>query len=285
MNPNLSDIYYFREVAESANLSRAAERLGVTQPSLSVAMKRLEAAVGCDLLVRSKTGVVLTKNGETFLKQSRSLVKEWESLRDGIRAGEFEPRGEYTIGCHPSVGMYTLPVFLPSLLNKYPDLSVKLEHDHSRKIAERVIRFDLDFGIVVNPVKHPDLVIKELCVDLVRFWVKPSIKAQVVKSGVLICDPALNQSQKLMASLKKTNFEVKKVITSKSLELVSRLTEAGLGVGIIPTRVADMQSNKKLKAMPGFPEFKDKICLVYRHEIRQHKASQKIIEAISGGVY
>ena len=132
--PNPSDLHYFIEVSSRENLSRAAERLGISQPSLSLAMQRLEDSVGTKLLNRSKKGVQLTKAGKSLLVHSRELLQKWEEVRSGALASEQLVQGTYRLGCHSSVAQYTLPLFLKNLLVKYPQLDIQLKHDLSRKI-------------------------------------------------------------------------------------------------------------------------------------------------------
>jgi len=155
MTPSFSDITYFIEVASTLNITRAAGRLGVTQPTLSAAIKRLEATLGIDLLVRSKSGVQLTKAGIEFVTKSRQLLLNWDQIKADVLNTRDAICGEYIIGCHPSVALYSLSGFLPGLISVNRELSIKLVHDLSRKITEKVINFEADFGIVINPIKHP----------------------------------------------------------------------------------------------------------------------------------
>lgn len=283
--PSFTDLNYFTEVAETRNISRAAERLGITQPSLSSAIKRLEESVGSQLLIRSRSGVQLTQAGKELLTKGRLLLMNWEQLKSEVNRRESAVTGQYSIGCHPSVGSYTLPHFLPHLMKEYPDLEIKLHHDLSRKIAEGIISYQIDFGLVVNPVKHPDLIIKELCTDEVRFWTasKASINQKVDSSqAVLICDPELQQTQKLISDLQKMKVSFRRQIHSSSLETITELTFQGAGVGVLPTRVANRHPSFKLKPLYGAkgPSFKDRICLVYRADLPKTKSRQIIVQAI-----
>jgi Transcriptional regulator len=284
MAPAFTDITYFIEVAQTGNISRAAERLGITQPSLSSAMKRLEDSLGVALFIRGRTGVQLTKAGKEFLGRGRLLLLNWEQLRADVNKKETEVSGQYVMGCHPSVALYSLSNFLPELIQKHPELEVKLVHDLSRKITEGVISFEIDFGIVVNPVRHPDLVINELCNDDVLFWTaaKPSSTQSLnSETGVLICDLNLIQVQKLIDDLQKKGQGFKRVIQSSNLEVITELTAAGVGVGILPQRVATRISAQKLKPLhENLPIFKDKICIVYRADAQKTQGSRIIIEAM-----
>lgn len=284
MAPNFADITYFLEVAQTKNISRAAERLGITQPSLSSAIKRLEDSFGVILFTRSRSGVQLTKAGKELSDKGRLLLQNWEQLRADVNKKKSEVSGEYIVGCHPAVALYSLSGFLPQLIQQYPELEVKLVHDLSRKITERVISFEIDFGIVVNPYKHPDLVIHELCTDEVLFWTatKPSATQCLDKKrGVLICDLHLVQVQKLIDNLQKEKWGFKRIIHSTNLEVITDLTASGVGVGILPRKVATRINSQKLKPLDErLPVFKDKICLVYRADTQKNYGSRIVIEAI-----
>ena len=165
MLPSSSDLTYFLEIAHQGNLTHAANHLGVSQPSLTLAMQRLEQSVGTKLFIRSRQGVRLTKAGDQLLLQARKLMSQWEELRQTAMDSVNEIKGRFTLGCHPSVARYSLPLFLPGLLAAHTELEISLEHDLSRNITHKVLNLDIDLGIVVNPTPHPDLVMKSLAED------------------------------------------------------------------------------------------------------------------------
>ena len=286
--PSFNDITYFMEVAETKNISRAAERLGITQPSLSSAVRRLEDSLGTQLFTRSRSGVQLTKAGTELVSKGRLLLLNWEQLKSEVNRRESAVTGQYVVGCHPSVALYTLPHFLPGLMKQYPELGIKLAHDLSRKITEGVISYSIDFGIVVNPVKHPDLVIKELCADEVSFWIakKPTETQRLgTPESVLICDPNLAQTQKLISDLQKKKIHFPRIIHSTSLEVITDLTMQGAGVGVLPSRVATRHKSFSLQLLgKNLPSFKDRICLVYRADSQKTKGREIITGAIKAGI-
>ncbi|OUR96760.1 hypothetical protein A9Q84_10490 [Halobacteriovorax marinus] len=275
MLPSSNDIQYFIEVSKTLNLSRSAERLGVTQPTLTFAIKRLEESLGVNLLVRSKTGVALTRHGESFRRESKKFLEDWYQLKSKIVQEKEEVRGLYSIGVHPSVALYTLSDFIPELYLNYDKLEIKLVHDSSRIITEQVISNKLDLGIVVNPVSHPDLVIIKLITDEVSLWESPENK----NSDVLLCDPDLNQTSSLMQKLKKQKFKFSRIIHSQNLEVLTDLVQNGAGIGILPGKVVSA-SKRRLNKVPSSPFFKDTICLIYRADRVKTKASEEIIARI-----
>lgn len=277
MLPSPAELQYFLEVSGTLNISRAAERLGVTQPTLSLGIQRLEANLGLPLLIRNKSGVKLTRIGQKFAIQARQLLSEWEKLKDGAIKDHTEIRGRYTLGCHTSVALYSLPSFLPALLKDNPGLEIKLVHDLSRRVTESVISYQIDFAIAVNPVAHPDLVIQELCKDEVTLWVNPKRET----ADTLICDPDLAQTQTLLKAMGKSGLSFGRTLHSSSLELIASLVAVGGGVGVLPTRVALRENQSKLQRLgEKSPVFRDRICLVYRADAQKSKAGRTIAEAV-----
>ncbi len=278
MIPSASDLNYFLEIATTLNLSRAAERLGVSQPSMTLSLKRLEESVGTPVFLRSKKGVSLTPAGRALLTKVRSLLQDWDQIQAKAVSSHRELRGVFNVGCHPSVALYTLPQALSEIIPEYPELELSFLHDLSRKITEAVISLRCDLGIVVNPVHHPDLIIRKICEDEVTFW--QSAKALKVPQDVLICDPNLLQSQDLIKKLKKAGFEFQRKIETTNLELVAELTAAGCGIGILPTRVAQKAKMGTLIRKKNGPVFKDEISVIYRVENKSLAAIQVLTQAI-----
>jgi DNA-binding transcriptional LysR family regulator len=272
MIDNLTDLKYFLEVAKTGNITRASERLGVTQPSITLALKRLEEKTGIILLERSRKGTSLTRQGEGLFKIGERMLLEWERDTRMIAQGQMEPMGRYTIGVHSSVAQYTLSGFLPALLEKYPELEFELIHDLSRKITEQVISRECDIGLVINTIPHPDLVIHKLLTDEVTLFKHPAYKGDV-----LILDPALKQSQSLLKNVRKV-FEYKREIHSSSLDVIRDLCENKAGMAILPTRVATLSD--KIKAVPNAPIIKDELSLIYRVERRAELSFKEIVSAI-----
>ena len=276
MIPSPSELQYFVEVASTLNISRAAERLGISQPSLSQAVRRLEDGLGVPLLIRGKAGVQLTRAGQRFVVQARHLLAEWDKLADQTLREETQVTGRYVIGCHPAVALYTLPHFLPRLVSEHPGLEVKLVHGLSRQVTDDIIGFKVDFGLVVNPTQHPDLVIKVLARDDVLLWTGPE---NAVKD-VLICDPDLLQTQAILKQLERKGLSFRRTLTSGSLEVIASLVASGAGTGILPTRIAQRDPGLGLSPLAGSPRHQDRICLAYRADAQKSAASRTIAQAM-----
>lgn len=276
-----NDLQYFLELAKTLNFSRAAERIGISQPSLSAAIKRLEHAVGIELFIRNKHNVSLTHAGKKLLTHALELQQLWNNTKSACLASHEEVQGNIAFGCHPSVAMYFLPKFLPELLKKYPKLEIELRHDLSRKIAEQVINLNIDIGIAVNPAKNPNLVIKKLFEDEFAIWhAAKKSEMHLQDEATIICDPDLLQVQYILKNLSKLGVKQYRIIASSSLELIANLTAEGAGFGILPGLVVQTIAPEKLQKFSQSPTYLDEICLIYRHENRNVQAVKVISEAI-----
>lgn len=283
MLPSAAELEYFLELSNSLNMSRASERLGISQPSLSLAIKRLEESVGTLLFIRRKNGVHLTQAGKQLVVHTRQLMNYWEKTKSEALASHHTVQGYFSLGCASTIAIYLLSEFLPNLLEQYPKLEIQLKHDLSRKITEEVINLSIDIGIVVNPLRHPDLIIRKLCDDAFCFWIgegQRPIQDSNSKQAVIICNPDLSQTQSLLKQSKQAGISSERIITTSSLEVVASLTAKGCGLGIMPARVAKALYPNQLKRLPNTPVFSDEVCLVYRNENRSVHTIQVLVDEI-----
>lgn len=278
MLPSSADLTYFLEISQAGNLTKAATRLGISQPSLTLAMQRLEHSVGTVLFIRGRQGVKLTKAGERLLSETRTLLSRWEELRGQTLSTMNEVRGRFALGCHASVARYSLPLFLPQLLAQHADLEIGLHHDLSRAITQKVLALELDLGIVVNPLPHPDLVMKNMAKDVLTIWHSKKLK----NTDVLIAEPSLVQTQAIMSKIKRQGLKFSRIIESSNLEVIASMVNSGCGMGILPTRVAQAES-EDLIPVKGAPSFNDEIFLIYRVENKKVRAMQALSQAIQEG--
>lgn len=277
MSFSADDLRYFSEIAATGNLSRAAERVNISQPSLTLAMQRLERAVGAALLVRSRKGVSLTPAGQQLLRHARQMLQMWDDVRATAQASMQEVQGVYSIGCHPSMARNIFRHFLPALLAAHPQLEVRIKHDVSRRVAEDVVSLKTDMGIVVNPAPHPDLIIHKLAEDEVTLWQAEKLAA--ANKTVLVCDPDLTQTQEILRKLPKAGIAIDRMVTSSNLEVIAELTASGCGLGILPSKVA-ARAMTPLRRVAKSPAVRDAHCLVYRVENKNIRSVQALSAAI-----
>lgn len=272
-----TDLKYFLELSRTLHVSRAAERLGITQPALSHCLKRIERETKLALFIRTKKGLYLTDAGHRLADRAEELIQKWDDVLLAAQNEVQKVAGLIRFGCHTAVAQYTLPLFLADFLKQYPELTFQLSHGLSRHMAEDVISQKLDAAFVVNPVPHLDLIIKEISRDRVTIW-----KAKnCINRDVLIVEPSLLQTQELQRKLQKKNIQFSRIIESSSLEVIAQLVINGIGCGILPERVVKAFGEHHIQAVKDAPEFHDRMCLVYKSEFRKSQRGQALIETVS----
>lgn len=273
MDLRLSDLQNFKVICQAQNLTRASERLGLSQPALTQGVQRLEQHIGVDLLHRDRKGVRPTKAGETLLRDSTTLIEDWVNLKHTVSSQEQECRGTLRLGAHEAVASYTYPHFVSELHHRHPELKLEFKNGLSREIANDIITHQIDLGLVINPIAHPDLVITELARDEVHFWVSTT-KTQKESLGTILLNENIAQSQQLLKKLGKKNI-FERFIHFDSLANIAQLASTGVGVGIVPERVVQsLKGSVYLKKWNPELKITDRLCLIYHSQNRRLKSIQ-----------
>lgn len=271
-----ADLRYFVALAQIKHMSRAAEKLGITQPALSHCISRVEVELNTTLFLRSKKGVELTPAGKRLYTQSRLLQQQWQRVVNSVHDEVDAPQGHIQLGIHSAVAQYALPLFLPEFLKQNPRINVQLHHDLSRHLTSDVIAGKIDVAIVVNPVAHPDLVIRDLCKDEVTIW-RPK---HCQNSNLLLIEPHLLQTQDILSKLGKKKIVFSQVVESSSLELIAQLLSAGTGYAVLPKRIVQEFCGNHVETVKGAPVFHDRICVVFKTEFKSLRRGQVFLEAL-----
>lgn len=280
---------YFREVAEQGSFTAAARALAISQPSLSVAVKKLEEALGAELLHRGRQGVSLTRAGHILLERTREAERALGAAREELRALETIPRGRFTLGAHESLAAYFLPGFMARFLATHPSVAIDLRNGNSREVEEAVVERRLDVGLVVNPTRHDDCVVVDLFRDRVGFVVATDLLATrrgagraLLSQHPLIHVPVLRQTQSLVRNLADDGIAPPSQLTCSSMELVKSLVLDGVGVGILPFRVArhGVSAGRLAVLDPDLPVFEDVITLVRRYDLPMTAGARVLVDAL-----
>ena len=272
MKYRISDILNFVETSSCSTIIQAASKLEISQPALSESLKRLESDLGLVLFYRSRSGIQLTPSGKNFLDKAHHAVQALNDLEYKTDAEAIFSNRTVRIGCHSTVAQYCIPQTIRFLKDNAPDYKIDLKHDLSRNIQADIQKGLIDIGIVINPTEVPDIVIQKLATDTVQIW---SAKGNE-EHDTVICNLNLFQTQSI---LKKWKNKRKRIISTESLELISRLTNEKIGYGIMPARAVELYGHA-LKAQANLPTYKDDICVVYRPEFGKISAEKMTIEAI-----
>ena len=152
---DLSQVRYFNAVARHGSFSAAARALGMTQPGLTKAVRRLEDSLECTLFARLPRGVALTEQGQALLRHASQLDVQLQDARDEVRALARGAVGALRIGAGPSWLSRALPRIIAELATQYPGLSFQVEGGFNRGLIEALRAGDLDLVVSALPDRSP----------------------------------------------------------------------------------------------------------------------------------
>ena len=283
---DLRQLRYFQAIAHAGRISEAARTLGVSQPALSIAMKKLEEDVGAALFERDHAGAHLTASGRELLVVVGQAIALLEEGRARIAGLQSEPVGRFAIGCPHALGAYFLPGFLGAFAAAHPRIELAIQSRPSRQIETAVAARELQLGIVTHVPEHPDLVRTELFHDtvaLVSINVPPTWQAAVAKlrAGPLLLVGHVPQAAEIVEQLRTRGLVPTRLIECGDIQLVKELALAGSGVAILPLRVAAHGFPGVLRPLHvRLPSVADTIRLIYRGDLQRTHASTLLREAL-----
>ena len=260
MEFDLIDVRLFVDVAGLNSVTRGAERSNMTAPSASLRIKNIEDRMQTKLLVRSNRGVTLTPAGEAFLHHGRLMLLHAQQLKDDLREYAKGIRGHVRLRANTSAVSEFLPTVLGSFLAAHPDVSVDLVEQHSPAIVRAVTDGTAEIGIVAGSIGTDELVALPYREDrLVLITPRGhvlSTRKQVKFSETLgFNHVGLGEGSALFHFLTQKaqalNATMNTRIRVGNFESLCRMTEANVGVGVIPAYVARRYStHMDLRVIP-----------------------------------
>jgi LysR family hydrogen peroxide-inducible transcriptional activator len=158
----LNELRYVVAVARERHFGRAAESCFVSQPTLSVAVKKLEDELGVSLFERGAGEVTVTDIGQEIVAQAQRVLEEAEGLKRLARHGSKALTGPLRLGAIYTVGPYLLPQLIPLVMQLAPDMPLVIEENFTAVLAERLKRGDLDVIVVSLPFEEPGILTRPL---------------------------------------------------------------------------------------------------------------------------
>ena len=150
--PNLRQLEILVAIAETKHFRRAAERAATTQPNVSEQLKALEERLGCQLVERSRSGVLLTPIGEEVTARARRILTEVNDIRTLASRGNEPMAGLVRLGLPPTIGPYLLPHIAPALRKRFPALKLYLQEAMPSELPRLLSEGALDGIITILPL-------------------------------------------------------------------------------------------------------------------------------------
>lgn len=234
----------FLAVAQTLSFAQASQRLHLSQPALSLALKTLEDSLGGPLLVRTTRSVTLTPEGETLLPIARHLLADWENAEDLMHQHFTLQLGRVAIAAMPSFAANLLPKALKAFRDSYPRINVTVHDVINEQVVEMVRDRRVELGVVLEPDTLEGMVFSPLYLD--RFVaVVPPASALATRSALnrddLKSEPfiALQRPSAVRGLIERTFGNLPVALESHQLVTIGRMVAQGLGVSVVPSLCAE----------------------------------------------
>ena len=152
----------FVAVYESGSINRAAQRLGVAQPSVSNLIRNLENEFGAQLFERMTSGAKPTATGDIFYRHCQKVLAEADAARQAVTGGSDRIGGPVNVGLAPTAAKGLMPKFLASYLDEYPEVELQIAEAFSGPLTEWTLSGQVDFAVVAVPPIDRRLLIRRI---------------------------------------------------------------------------------------------------------------------------
>lgn len=280
----LKQLEYFQMTSRLKNITRAAKRLSVSQPNITVAIKKLEAELGIQLFERSQKQLSLTPEGAVFLNRIEQALRNIQDAVLEVNDYKQLQKGTIKIGIPSMIGAYLFPKIFSGFQKKYSHLDIYLYEKGSISIRESLERDELDFGIVIISNASPSLQLLQMSTNQVVACVpmnhplaqKESLSWTDVSDIDLI---SLREGSFIrniiMQKLKEHNVKPNIVLESNQIETIKGLVSTNVGMTFLLDFVVKDTPNIKILPLKD-PIFVD-IGLAWKKDRYISKAAQSFI--------
>lgn len=238
---DIRQLRYFLEIAEQGSLTKAAERLHVAQPALSLHVKNMEEQLGTELLIRGRAGVRPTEAGDLLVERARRILDDLARTEDDIRNLDGDPAGIVRLGFPGTISaMVSLPLILAAR-QSYPRITLNITEAMSGFIGEWLSEGKIDLAVLYSRSRDPqilsDLLLEE---ELVVVWPGGSSPPETLDLAELADEPMVLPSgaHGLRVLIDQTcqglGFAPSIAMEIDSFNNIKRLVAAGFGPSILP---------------------------------------------------
>ncbi|MBS1558485.1 MAG: LysR family transcriptional regulator [Bacteroidetes bacterium] len=256
---NLQQLEYIVAVDTWRHFSTAAEQCHVTQPTLSMMIKRLEDELDVKIFDRTKQPVSATDIGKKIIEQARIILAEAGQLKRIVADQKNDAAGHLHVGIIPTVAPYLVPLFVHSFITKYPKIKLQISEFTTDQIISKLEKQQLDVGILATPLKISS--IKEQPVFYEQFVVYASPEEKLMKKRYLLADDidvnrlwlleeghCLRQQVINLCELKRQETLSQNLdYQAGSIETLKKMVDINKGITILPElALPDLSAKQKM---------------------------------------
>lgn len=287
----LNELRYIVAVSQERNFRRAAERVYISQPALSLAIQKLEEELSVQIFERSRVAVSVTPIGELIVAQAQRVLEEAAQIKEIASQGKDHLVGTLRIGAIYTVGPYLLPELIPVLKRKAPHMPLEMEENLTANLEALLANGRLDAIIIALPFAGPGIVTLPLydedfgvVVPLEHPWAKKKrIKtAELASEKVLLLNSGHCFSNQVREACSELNTSVGEIQQGNSLETIRNMVASGLGITVLPVTANSEKYRSQLTREIPFaaPVPARRIALAWRKGFARKQAIEVLAQAV-----
>lgn len=295
----LTELRYIVTLAQEQHFGRAAERCFVSQPTLSIAVKKLEDELGVALFERTKSRVQATPLGEQIITQAQLVLEQTAAIKDIADAGKDQLSSPLAVGAIYTIGPYLLPQFIPHLQRLASKMPLYIEEGYTAALRKKLRNGELDVIIIALPFTEPDVVTQALYQEpfvvlmphnhplAAKDKLDPQDLDQesvlLLGEGHCFRDQVLSTCPNLQPSLEESSGRVRTAAEGSSLETLRHMVASGMGITILPQSAAEtsLYAQNILVTRPFVePAPSRTVALAWRASFPRYKAIEALRKAI-----
>ena len=286
----LVELKFLIAVAQERNFRRAAEKCFVTQPALSLGIKKLEQELKVIIFERSRTDVTVTEIGAQIVEQASRVLEEAARIKQLAELGKNQLKGTLKLGLIHSVGPYLLPEIIPILRKTAPEMPLEVEENLTANLENQLKNGVIDVAIIALPFNVAGLQYRALydeefdvVVPIHHHWaMRKNIKPEeLLDEKVLLLNSGhcfSNQVTQACPELSRKG----EILQGNSLETIRNMVASNLGITVLPcSATAKRYYNPLIKVIPFVaPAPTRRIAIAWRKSFVRLEVVEKIAEAI-----
>jgi len=286
----LSELRFIVAVGREKNFRRAAEKCFVSQPALSLAIKKLEDELGLALFERNRSEVTITPAGQLIINQANVVLDEAGKIKEIARQGDSQLTQPFSLGLIYSIAPYLLPIMIPVLREESPGMPLEVEENITKNLAENLKKGKLDAVIIALPfdvagVECIHLYDEpfEVIVPIKHPWAKKTALSpqEISQEKVMLLDNVhcyTNQIAEACPGLS----ENRDVQLGNSLETIRNMVASNLGISVLPKSATFARYDNPLVKTISFTDPKPyrRVALAYRKSTVKKQAIDHIVQSI-----
>ena len=292
----LTELRYIIAVAREKHFGRAAEACFVSQPTLSVSIKKLESELGVVIFERGGSEISLTPIGENIVQQAQRVLDAANQIKEIADQGRDPLRGALRLGVIYTIGPYLLPRIIKSMIDRYPEMPLILQENFTVRLLEMMRTGEIDVAVLAEPFDTTGLDTLPLydedfvvAVPRQHSWAKKQQIASIdlkqetmLLLGVGHCfrDQVLEVCPEA-ARFAANSAGTQKTFEGSSLETIRHMVAEGLGITVLPRMSISMDDDSLLKFIPfASPVPNRRIVLAWRKSFSRDRAIDALHKVI-----